>query len=65
MNVCHVNNPADQVLLINAYPGLAAVGFHEIIELLELRVTRVNGDFDGFTAFNSITALLFYGITAF
>jgi len=64
MNVCHVDNSSYQVLLIDLDPCLAPVGFHKIIQFVELLLAGVDRNFHRFTVFCGITALRFYGITA-
>src|SRR5262245_20160330 len=62
INVCHVNDPSYQVLLIDLDTGLTSVGFHKVIEFIELPLAGVDRNFYGFTAFYSFTALRFYRI---
>src|SRR5215831_14686675 len=62
IDVCHVDNPSYQVLLIDLDARLATIGLHEVIEFVELLLAGIDRNFYGFTAFYSITALQFYRI---
>jgi hypothetical protein len=61
MNVCHVDNSSYQVLLIDLDPCLAPVGFHKIIQFVELLLAGVDRNFYRLLFF---TVLLLCGFTA-